>query len=414
MSVRNMKSVFMPEDDKYLDANEYLDHCDDDDFFKFRRRIEESRKSNPIALCDVCYQPVVLRGTTDRTKYFAHPKNSEDCPIKVTSQFTVDELLAMQFNGKKESRAHREHKNLIAGIIRKDTLFEDEVAIEPTYREKHSFGVAKRWRRPDISAVYKAGNQNVVFELQISTTFLDVIIKREDFYRENDTYIVWVFLDFDPEKFTSLDISYANRANAFEFDDVAKEKSLQEGRLFLTCHYRVPHQNDDLTIGYKWDSILADFSELNFDHLSKKIYAVDTEAILANVKQNIADEKKSRAELARLKKIQDEEVQEKIRLIIEDERERQRKEQELRLSRLRETNRVSNTSAFDKQSTRNSGRNSYANRRSSSMSSSFASTSGVSKSFGDTRLCSNCGVRETPRKIGSALFCKNCTYAFDQ
>lgn len=33
MSVRNMKSVFMPEDDKYLDANEYLDHCDDDDFF---------------------------------------------------------------------------------------------------------------------------------------------------------------------------------------------------------------------------------------------------------------------------------------------------------------------------------------------------------------------------------------------
>ncbi|MCZ8499319.1 hypothetical protein O9929_20510 [Vibrio lentus] len=123
---------------------------------------------------------------------------------------------------------------------------------------------------------------------------------------------------------------------------------------------------------------------------------MDTEAILANVKQNIADEKKNRAELARLKKIQDEEVrdeevQEKIRLIIEDERERQRKEQELRLGVFAKQTEYLKLHLFDKQSTRNSGRNSYANRRSSSMSNSFASTSGVSKSFGDTRLCSNCG-----------------------
>ncbi|WGV99103.1 DUF6035 family protein [Vibrio sp. YMD68] len=211
MSVRNMTSVFIPDEDKVLDANEFLDTCRDKKYFEFRRELEENRKTNPVALCNVCFQPVVLRATSDRTTFFAHPKNSEDCPIKTTSIFTQEEIRAMQFNGQKEGRAHKENKQLLADYLIADRLFDDEVSIEPTFREKNSVGVAKKWRRPDISSVFKEGRKDVVFELQVNTTFLDVIIQRENFYRDNDTYIVWVFLPFDPKQFTTLDIGYATK-----------------------------------------------------------------------------------------------------------------------------------------------------------------------------------------------------------
>ena len=42
----------------------------------------------------------------------------------------------------------------------------------------------KQWRRPDVSSLYK--KQLVVFEGQLSTTFLNVIIDRKIFYQDNN------------------------------------------------------------------------------------------------------------------------------------------------------------------------------------------------------------------------------------
>ena len=52
----------------------------------------------------------------------------------------------------------------------------------------------EEWKKPDISASYK--NINIVFEIQLSTTFLSVIVDREYFYKDNQTYILWVFKNF--------------------------------------------------------------------------------------------------------------------------------------------------------------------------------------------------------------------------
>lgn len=65
------------------------------------------------------------------------------------------------------------------------------------------------------------------FELQISTTFIQVIVDRENFYKENNTYIMWIFLEFDCEQFTQLDISYANKSNTFVFDEEARNLSIK-------------------------------------------------------------------------------------------------------------------------------------------------------------------------------------------
>jgi len=291
MSSRNMTSVFMTEDDQNINANEFLDLCEEETFFKLRTRIETLRKSSPVALCSVCFQPVVLRATSNRTKFFAHVKDSEDCPIKTTTNLTQEEILAMKYNGQKEGRLHKENKKNISELLRQDPVFFDDVMVEKTFREKHPTGIAKKWRRPDISATLKAENRQIIFEIQVSTTFLDVIIGREQFYKKNEAYITWVFLDFDPDKFTLLDIAYANKANVFVFDKEAKHESEQNKRLILKCYYRKPYMIDDFNIAYQWTSQLIDFSNLSFDSGTKKPFLVDTEILKTSLIAQIRDEK---------------------------------------------------------------------------------------------------------------------------
>jgi hypothetical protein len=56
----------------------------------------------------------------------------------------------------------------------------------------------KQWRRPDVSSLYK--KQLVVFEGQLSTTFLNVIIDRKIFYQDNNACLLWIFKILNQQK----------------------------------------------------------------------------------------------------------------------------------------------------------------------------------------------------------------------
>ena len=58
------------------------------------------------------------------------------------------------------------------------------------------------WRKPDVIAKYN--NLNIVFELQLSTTFISVVVQRDIFYRLNDYFIIWVFNFDDNQKYVDL------------------------------------------------------------------------------------------------------------------------------------------------------------------------------------------------------------------
>ena len=93
----------------------------------------------------------------------------------------------------------------------------------------------------------------MAWEIQLSTTFLNVIVAREDFYRELGTYIMWVFNEFNPERlrFTEKDIYWQNMANAFVVDERTMALSSARGVLVLECHYLVPFFNDG-DIDHRW------------------------------------------------------------------------------------------------------------------------------------------------------------------
>lgn len=139
------------------------------------------------------------------------------------------------------------------------------------------------WRRPDVVAQYKG--MNLVFELQLSTTFISVVVQRDIFYRLNKHYIIWVFNFDENEKYVDLtnlmckDIYYGNKRNIFVFDREAQAESEKRGELVLKCnwldsdstwHYKNGHEPGNM-------GKFVTLDELHYDEKTFKPYYYDAD-----------------------------------------------------------------------------------------------------------------------------------------
>ncbi|WP_254849522.1 DUF6035 family protein [Thalassotalea sp. PP2-459] len=141
----------------------------------------------------------------------------------------------------------------------------------------------------------------MAFELQVSTTFIDVIVERERFYRENGAFIIWVFLNFEEKRFTELDIFYANKLNAFILDEEAKLASSKSGELVLKCHYKdyfVQESGELVEVAEKDEEELVPVSQLSFDDVTGKLFFFDSN----NRKRNVERQAETRRTEIRIEK----------------------------------------------------------------------------------------------------------------
>ena len=211
-----------------------------------------------------------------------------------------------------------------------------DVRIESTVKGNHPI---LRWRRPDVIANYRG--QEVVFELQLSTTFVSVIAERDLFYRLNKQHIIWISNFDEQEEYVDLtnmmvkDIYYNNRMNIFIFDLDAQRKSEELGELVLKCNWLTPDGNWKYPNGNTSDKLRGEFiklSDLTFDNLYKPYY-VDAEQAyyvthpkfkikVASVeeqnKEIIAELDKRWEDELRRKGTEQQKTEEKIQEIIED------------------------------------------------------------------------------------------------
>lgn len=288
MKQSTIKEVFLPLDGKIYFVRDILDRSQKE-LFEMRRKLRP-RVGELSMLCSTCYQPVILAGRLDQSFYFRHIKDSDDCPIKTTSHLTFDEINAMKYNGKKEGPLHRDNKLLIAKLLGSDPTF-SSVEVEKTFREENLTGIAKEWRRPDVSAINTRLDVRVAFELQVSTTFIDIIIAREEFYKKCAAFILWIFLDFEEEKFTELDIFYANKSNAFIFDDEAKAASFIVERLILKCYYHefyTIEEQDTVTVSVRAVNTLVSLDDLTYNDDTGKLYLFDSDLSEKNAQNQAA------------------------------------------------------------------------------------------------------------------------------
>ncbi len=240
-------------------------------FTRRYRSMAHNLKGQPELVCSVCNQPVLIAGTKDQEFYFKHFREQGDCPIKTKGDLNQTELDRLRYAGVKESQKHLQLKDEVEAALLVDSTRCSKVMKEQVRRSSLD---SKLWRKPDVSCDFMG--RKMVFEVQLSTTYLNVITEREAHYHDDQTFVLWLFADFDPSnlRFVEKDILYANHGNAFVFDDEARKRSKAEGKLILHCHQLMKRggiANDE------WEDTFVDLADLTFDTSEYRAYLTSPE-----------------------------------------------------------------------------------------------------------------------------------------
>ena len=305
---RTITEVLNFETGEPIDANDFFKKPLDELTVlrsELQKAIEGFRE--PLFTCFYCKQKIRIRGGISKTNkskseifHFAHLKDSEDCHIKTKNLFTKDEVNRIKYNGVKESILHQTIKNQIADCLRLNEYNKREISnvqVEKVIRDK----VEKEWKKPDVNAFFT--DKHIAIELQLSTTWLDVITRRQQFYKEQGIYIFWIFHTFnlndDVRKLTYNDVVYTNNQNAYVFDKETYELSLAENDLILKCYYKSYFRNYR-ELCERWECSFIKLSDLTFDEKSYRIYFHNSEEQKKHVEDDI---KEFKAELLREERI---------------------------------------------------------------------------------------------------------------
>lgn len=274
---RTISEVYNYHEDRVLIAEDIF-LLPEEEVYRVRNDIEHFiQDNNPLLACNVCGQAVGIRIYKDHSGYyFSHLYKSNDCPIKTGVNYSSDEILRMKYNGAKESSKHFEIKSYIAKKLTDDPRFTD-IAVEKVVKGK---GWSKKWKKPDISAKYRG--KKVVFEIQLSTTYLDVIVSRETFYREQKIPVFWIFSEFDFEniKATHKDIFYNNWSNILSIDQGSRYLTQKEGELFFTgCYKDYSFCEEHEAILEQWCSMPISFDLIKFNSENYKPFFFNSHII---------------------------------------------------------------------------------------------------------------------------------------
>lgn len=335
---RTLKEVLNFETGEPIDADTFfLKPLDEIHLYRSELQKAINNERDKLFVCYYCKQLIRIRGGIAgfgkrkiEAFHFAHLKDSDDCHIKTKSKFSKEEYDAIKYNGAKESPLHIDLKEKIAECLNRNSI--NNLGISKLEVEKviKSQKIEKEWKKPDINAIFN--EKRIAIELQLSTTWLDVITKRQHFYKEEKIFIFWIFHNFDIDdesrKLTYNDVIYTNNQNAFIFDYETYQKSIEENDLVLKCYYKT-YTAQYLNIKEDWALSFVKLSDLIFDENNYKIYYYDSNARKKEVDEEIQylqeqyDERNR--QLIREEKQREKQLEEEKRLKLLREKEKQRK-----------------------------------------------------------------------------------------
>lgn len=130
------------------------------------------RRDSPRYACSMCGVPVYLVSrANERRFFFRHTLEDGRCCARTRGALSRSEIDARKYNGVKESASHRRMKGWIAECLRADARSSD-VEVESRWAGR----LTGEWRKPDVRA--RLAELAVAFEVQLSTTYLDVVVAR--------------------------------------------------------------------------------------------------------------------------------------------------------------------------------------------------------------------------------------------
>ncbi|MES2948167.1 MAG: DUF6035 family protein [Pseudomonadota bacterium] len=218
--------------------------------------------------CSICGVAVYLCRTKNEQRfYFKHRHEDGNCPAITRGTLSQRELDARRYNGAKESARHIKMKEWVVECLQADGRF---TAIEKELR--WTGALTSEWRKPDVRAVYNG--LPIAFEIQLATTYLNVIAERRQFYMQQKGLLFWIFAIFDSEhrRMTEEDVFYNNNQNAFIVNALTVADSLAKKDFTLECVWAEPVR-DGSTSNFHRKSV--SFHDLTLDPDTQRVYYFD-------------------------------------------------------------------------------------------------------------------------------------------
>lgn len=227
----------------------------------------------PRLACPVCGVTLFLASSMHKNFYLRHRSEDGSCPAVTRTGLSEADIRAMKYRGAQESSAHLRIKELLVRSLEADPRFRD-VVVEKTW---HASEGTKGLRRPDVAA--RIGELRLAFEVQLSTTFLDVVLGRKIFYKEQGAALVWILPGFDPNyrRMTTDDILFGNNSNVLVVDEATVAASVAASRFIVRVWHRQPRIEGDRVVD-DWVERLVGWDELKIDVDRQTICALDFEA----------------------------------------------------------------------------------------------------------------------------------------
>lgn len=273
---RGTQAVEEPEVGEVLDkeTGEFVSHREliGDDFgraVQLRMQMQTDKvRENARYCCSMCFVPVYLvMHPTSRKFFLKHTLEDGRCSAVTRGLLSQKEIDAIRYNGIKESRLHFEMKRWIAASLRADNRFSG-VAVE----ERWSGKITGEWRKPDVRAVFNG--TPVIFEVQLSTTYISVIAERREFYLKEGALLLWVFASFpDGERrLTQDDVFFNNNRNIFIINQHTRDESIASGDFKLVCAWSEPSPGGGLA---RLKRQVVSFSDLTLDLPNQRAFFYD-------------------------------------------------------------------------------------------------------------------------------------------
>jgi hypothetical protein len=245
-------------------------------------------------ICAICRKPLYLSRyiREDGNRWFAHDGASPDCPWYEGNKLSPDMRRALIYRGHQEGAQHRKLKELVASWLEKEpgvTKINCELVT-------HGQILKGEWKRPDVQCV-KDGRR-IVFEIQLSYTFLSDVIKRDDFYRQERIFIIWLFSFLDLRRSTVRDEAFFNRRNVFVLDQTAIDESARNGRLTFNGTFQKPILVGN-SIEDDWQNQLVTLDDVQFPTPSYRPYFFDYDAVRQALETKRAEDERKRIEAER-------------------------------------------------------------------------------------------------------------------
>lgn len=274
---------------EFIDARAWIGGQRYEELISERVKIRERMATNARFRCSSCFVPSYLVSNQHKRFFFRHMSEDGSCPAETRSPLSREEILARKYDGIGESEPHKRIKRLIVRSLEADPSYSGTL-VERQWRSSQD---PRSHRQPDVQAIGSFGR--IAFEVQLSTTFLDVVAGRRSFYREEGALLVWVMGSFDPEyrRLTTDDLLFSNNSNILVVDEETTLISELRRKFHVRCHFRRPIRDGGQLVDV-WESSVAPLSALTCELEMQRCWLFDYEGQAAIIRTTIEQELRER------------------------------------------------------------------------------------------------------------------------